>query len=151
MKNYKICSCFGHRNVEITKELEEKLEKLYVDLIKSRGYNIFYFGGYGKFDELCHKIISKLKSKYQNIKLYLIRPYYENLSQKYTDLLKIGYDDCIYLPLSNNFGKLKIIYRNYAIVDKSDIIIFYIRRMENSGAYRTLCYAKKNNKKLIYV
>ena len=54
------CSVFGHSTIEITKELENKVFETMEDLIK-KGCEYFYFGGFGMFDKLCHKVISKLK------------------------------------------------------------------------------------------
>ena len=63
---YKTCSVFGHSEIEITKELEAKLIVTFENLIK-QGYKYFYFGGFGMFDNLCHKVISKLKITYPHI------------------------------------------------------------------------------------
>ena len=50
--NDKICSFFGHRDVEITEKL---YDITYVEILNAieLGCRTFYFGGYGDFDGLC--------------------------------------------------------------------------------------------------
>ena len=66
MNNLSTCSIFGHSKINITKELEEKLTATFENLIK-QGCKYFYFGGFGEFDDLCHKVVSALRVKYPHI------------------------------------------------------------------------------------
>ena len=62
MEENKICSFFGHRDVEIT-------DRLYAitttEILKAVdfGCRIFYFGGYGDFDDLCYQIVTKIQEE----------------------------------------------------------------------------------------
>ena len=56
----KISSFFGHREVSITDELYATVT---AEILRSVGFGcrIFYFGGYGEFDDLCYKIVTQIK------------------------------------------------------------------------------------------
>ena len=148
----KTCSVFGHSTIEITKELEDKLFETFEDLIK-QGYENFYFGGFGMFDELCHKIISELKPTYHHIKriFCLSDPRHLRINKRPKWLMNKDYEEFIYLDLEFDWWYQRIYYRNCAMIDKSDIIIFYVEKSENSGAYKALKYAKQKQKTFINV
>ena len=57
----KICSFFGHRDVTVTQELYEATFHAIVHSLKN-GCRIFYFKGNGKFDDLCYRIVTMIKS-----------------------------------------------------------------------------------------
>ena len=144
----KICSFFGHRTVEITKDLYATTAaeiKKSVEL----GCRIFYFGGYGDFDELCYKIVTKMKE--ENPALQIKRIYCVSqeryLYKKVRYFNRENYDEIIYLTPSFNGWYKSIYFRNCAMVDNSDVIIFYAEERENSGAYKTYKYAKKQKGK----
>ena len=150
-KHIKICSFFGHRKLEVTDELVIKLKKVILSLITRNKVNTFYFGGYSDFDELCHTLVDEFKKEFPYLKEIYVRPYYENLQQNIVDLYKREFDDCIYLKPKNNFGKFLIVYRNYAMVDKSEYIIFYVKKDKSGGALNTFKYAKNKNKNIINI
>ena len=71
MEDKKICSFFGHRDTEITNELYAMTA---AEILRSveRGCRVFYFGGYGTFDDLCYTIVSKIKAERPELDLKLI-------------------------------------------------------------------------------
>ena len=150
MNNISTCSIFGHREIEITKELEDRLITTFEDLI-NQGCVYFYFGGFGMFDDLCYKLISKLKEKYPHVQriFCLYDPRHVKVSKRPNWLKNEEYEDYIYLSLSFDYWYNRIYYRNCAIIDISDFIIFYVENRENSGAYKAFKYA--NIKKKNYV
>lgn len=139
-----ICSFFGHRKVELNKTIELQLKNIIIKLIHD-GYKLFYFGGYGQFDKFCYNIVKSLQNEYSFIKKVFVRPYYAELQTDIIDFYLKDYEECIYLQTSNNFGKLKIIYRNFAIIDKSNFIIFFVNK-KSGGANQAYKYAKRKNK-----
>jgi len=149
---YKICSVFGHSTIEITKELESKLFETFKELIE-KGCENFYFGGFGMFDALCWKIVTKLKEKYPHIKrtFCLYDPRHQRISKRPKSLKTENYEEFIYLDLEFDWWYQRIYYRNCAIVDRSDIVFFYVTQKENSGAYKIFSYAKKMKKKYINI
>ena len=64
MEIHKICSCFGHSEIEITEQLRSDVKTKIEDMIVNDNYRIFYLGGFGVFDALCHQVVSELKQKY---------------------------------------------------------------------------------------
>lgn len=150
----KICSFFGHSSISKEENIEiltRKIETTLINLIEKQDYSIFYFGGFGEFDNLCYKIVTILKQKYPFIKrIYCLE------DEKYLNKLKFNldyneYEDYIYLPLNFDWWYTRIFYRNCSIVDTSDLIIFYIRNTKNSGAYKTYKYAVKQNKNILKI
>ena len=150
MEENKICSFFGHRDVEITNELYETTT---AEILKSVdfGCRVFYFGGYGDFDALCYKIVTKIKEEKPEFnirRIYCVsQERYLRKKARYFD--KEDYDEIIYLPPSFEGWYKSIYFRNCAMIDKSDFIIFYAEQKENSGAYKAYKYAKKKKNKYI--
>lgn len=149
------CAVFGHRTIEITEDLKNNIKNTFVDLIVNKGVCIFYFGGFGEFDELCWKIVTELKqTQFPNIKRiyvcekedYINRPHKrpKNLNYK-------NYEQIIFFALDFNYWYTAIYYRNLAIIDHSDFNLFYIRNTENSGVYKAYTYAKRKNKNIVMI
>lgn len=147
---YKTCSVFGHSTIKITKDLKYKLISTFEDLIK-QGCEVFYFGGFGMFDELCHKIVGELRSKYTKIKriFCLSDPRHLRINKRPKWLKSEDYEEFVYLDLEFDWWYSRIYYRNCAIIDRSDIVIFYVEERENSGAYKALKYANRKKKEII--
>ena len=144
MEEDKICSFFGHRTIEITKTL---YAMTVAEIIKSVnfGCRIFYFGGYGDFDNLCYQIVTEIKNK--NPELEIKRIYCVSQERYLTKNVRYfnrdSYDEIIYLPPSFDGWYKSIYFRNCAMIDKSNVIIFYAEERENSGAYKAYKYAKR--------
>ncbi len=147
----KTCSCFGHRDILITSELEISVKSIIVNLIENEKVSIFYFGGFGDFDALCHRIVSELMGKYCDIKriFCLSDERHLRLSKRPKFLSDTDYEEFIYLPLKYDYWYTRIYYRNLEIMDASDFIIFYVINNENSGAYKCYKYAIKNKLNII--
>lgn len=97
-------SVFGHRNIDITKELEDRLIATFEDLIK-QGCKYFYFGGLGDFDDLCYRVVSKLKNTYSHIQriFCLSDPRHQRISKRPKWLIDEVYEKIIYLDLDFNW------------------------------------------------
>ena len=55
-------ACFiGHRTIPVTNELCERIRNTVLDLIDNQGVDTFLFGSRSQFDELCLKIVTKIK------------------------------------------------------------------------------------------
>lgn len=147
MKEKVVCFA-GHRDEWRILGIEDKLLKVLEDLI-SKGYNVFYDGGYGAFDNLCVNLILQLKHKYRNIKLIKVLTYYHHNKEKYD--LPDFYDGSILPDIEEEFYKQKITKRNEWIVDNSDLLVCHIEQTYKSGAYRTVRYAQKQHKPIIYI
>ena len=150
MKENKICSFFGHRDVEIT-------DKLYAiitaEILKSVDFGccVFYFGGYGNFDDICYKIVTKIKEENSKLKIKRIYcvPQERYLRKKVSYFNREDYDEIIYLTPSFEGWYKSIYFRNCAMIEQSDVVIFYAEERAHSGAYTTYKYAKKKKDKRI--
>ena len=146
----KICSFFGHREVELTEALCLATEAEILRIIEL-GCRSFYFGGYGDFDALCHKIVSEIKEKSPELgvrRVYCV-PQEKYLRKKVPYFNREDYDEIIYLMPSFDGWRKSIYFRNCAMIDKSEFIVFFAQERENSGAYKAYRYAQKKKDKYI--
>ena len=146
----KICSFFGHRKIEATESLSEKLK---AEILKAIGFGVrtFYFGGFGAFDALAHKTVTEIKDLHPELQLKRIfcapTEYYLRKIGRYTR--SEDYEDAIYLEPSFKGWYKSIYFRNCAMIDKSSFLCFYAEARNNSGAYKALKYAEKKKKQII--
>ena len=150
----KICTFFGHREIRLTDELIGKLKKRILDLIKN-GFDIFYFGGFGDFDELCWKIVTYYKKQYSYIKRIYVCEDYKFIDRPHKRpnwLRDENYEEFIYLDISYTGFYKRIYFRNCEMINQSDYIIFYVtNNVSNSGAYKALEYAKRKKKNYVNI
>lgn len=149
MKN-KICTFFGHRQIEDKYNLEQKISLLVDDLMKDN-FQIFLFGGFGEFDELCHKVVSQKKKLYPNlIRIYCLideKHLLPNKRPKY--LLDNDYENFVYYEPDFDYWYKRIYFRNCEMIKHSNFVVFFAEDKENSGAYKMLKFAKKIKKPFI--
>lgn len=147
----KICTFFGHREIKITDDLYATTT---AEILKSVdfGCRTFYFGGYGDFDALCYEIVTRLKVEREelNLKRVFCVPREEYLRKRVRYFKREDYDDVIYLEPSFNGWYKSIYFRNCAMIDRCDYIIFYFEDRVDSGAYKAYQYAKKKKAKMLF-
>ncbi len=144
----KIVAFAGHAQEWHCIGVEGKLPQVLDELIQ-KGYTIFYDGGYGAFDKKCANAVFELKHKYPQIKIYKILTYYHHDKEKYD--ISPTYDGSILPELEELHYKQKIAKRNEWIVDQCDVLVCHIEETYKSGAYKTVKYAPKINKPIIYI
>ena len=147
MKEKVVCFA-GHRYDWQNIGIEDKLEETIIGLIE-KGYTTFYDGGKGYFDQLSSSIVIRLKTKYPQIKIIRVLTYYHHDKEKWE--LPSCFDGSVLPEIEHYHPKLRITKRNEWIVDNSDILVCHIHETYKSGAYRTLKYAQKVNKPIIYI
>lgn len=148
MGNKKICSCFGDFVVEITDELKAKTNEAIEKAIAS-GIRIFLFGGLSDFDDLVYDIVSEKRAVISQIKRVFCFPQYEDLIS-FPNWFKIKeYEDLICPEKVCELWYRAFYYRNRAMINQSDIILFYAEKRENSIVYEAYKHAKEFNKKII--
>ena len=76
----KICVFCGHRTI-LDHSVEGEVRNTLLHLIKDEGFNAFYSGHMGEFDELCEGMIRSFKNRY-DIKLYAVLYNYSNSAIK---------------------------------------------------------------------
>lgn len=146
----KACSFFGHRNLVLTNQLREKLEDEIKQTIVDQDCCMFYFGEFGEFDDVCYKIVSELKVLYPQVRRIYVATNEKDLCRHKKTREKV-YEEQIIFSLKFNWWYQIIYYRNIAIIDNSDFVIFYVENKNNSGAYKALQHAKKNKKSYINI
>ena len=145
-----VCSFFGHRDIEITDRLYKATFDEITKVIEL-GVRTFYFGGYGDFDDLCYRIVADIKKEKAELDISLV---YCVSQEKYLYknvrfFNRENYDEIIYLMPSFDGWYKSIYFRNCAMIDKSEYIIFYAEERENSGAFKAYTYAKRKKNKYI--
>lgn len=147
----KSCSFFGHTKIDITDKLVNDLKILIKKLITEDNFQIFYFGGFSNFDELCWQIVSEIKQEFPLIKriFCLSNPQHLRPSKRPKFLKENDYEEFVYLDLDFDWWYKRIYFRNIEIINKSDFVVFFVSNVENSGAYKAMQHAKKIKKPFI--
>ena len=149
-KTEKVCSCFGHFTVEITDELRARTREE-IDKAVAGGVRVFLFGGRSDFDDLVYDIVSEKKAKEAQLGLKRIFcfPLDKQLRRPPPWFRQKEYEG--YECPCKDFGwwYTAIYYRNCAMIDQSDVVLFYAEERANSGAYKAYMYAARLHKCII--
>lgn len=146
----KVCSCFGHFNIEITDELKARTSE-HIDRAIADGVRVFLFGGRSRFDDLVYNIVTERKAQAPQLDIKRIFCFaLDNQLRKPPAWFQCkeyeGYD----CPCKKfNWWYTSIYYRNCAMIDYSDIVLFYAEKRQNSGAYKAYKYAVKSHKNVV--
>ena len=57
----KACCFIGHRKIEKSVELTQRVRDVINDLMENKGVITFLFGSCSEFDDLCHSIVTELQ------------------------------------------------------------------------------------------
>ncbi|MBE7049020.1 MAG: DUF1273 family protein [Ruminococcaceae bacterium] len=121
----KTCCFIGHRKINETDELKEKIYNTVEDLIVNKGVTSFLFGSRSDFDSLCKKIVTEFQEKYLDIKRTYIRAEYEYISDSYKDYLLEKCDDTYFPEKVSGAGRASYVERNQIMINQSDYCVFY--------------------------
>lgn len=144
---------FGHRYIDNPFKLEEILDRHIRKLLRDKEYVEFLIGRNGEFDQCVASIVRKAKRNYRddNSELVLVLPYAtaeylnnEESFEDYYDVIEVSYKASMTHP------KSAIQIRNKEMVDRANLIICFIEET-SGGAYKTIEYAKKQNKTIINI
>ncbi len=141
----KTCAFFGHR--EIWENIDSKLNDVLIELIEKKGVTKFYVGNQGAFDKIAVNVLRKLRKKYIHIQYNIVLAYIPSKGSCY------GYEsvETIYPDgLENVLPKYAIIKRNQWMIERSDVIVTYVR-YSVGGAAKAKEYAEKKGKKIINI
>lgn len=147
-----VCCFIGHRELEITEKLEQRIYEQVEKLICDEEVNTFLFGSKSLFNSLCYEQVTKLKQQYPDIKRIYLRAEFPDITDDYQRYLLERYEDTYYAPAVA--GRMVYVERNRKMIDKSDICIMYYREQtgrvsKKSGTKIALEYARKRKKKII--
>lgn len=142
---------FGHRYIENAFQIEERLDIITERLIHEKEYVEFLVGRNGDFDQYVSSAVLRAKKRYRddNNFLVLVLPYPTAEYQNNVEYFEKYYDEIEICQKSANVhfkGAIQI--RNREMVDRADLIVCCIDH-EYGGAYQTIQYAQKKNKKII--
>ena len=145
-----IISFAGHSSVSQGEKLCELVKEQIIKNANADDSITFYLGGYGDFDEICARACRELKCAYKSIELVYVMPYITASEQeKVKEMIEYGlYDSSIYPPIETVPPKFAITKRNEWMVSNADLIIAFVKH-KYGGAYKTLTWAKRKNKKII--
>lgn len=121
----KVCCFIGHRKIEKSPELKEKLLNTIENLITKEDVTKFFFGSKSQFDDYCYEIVSELKEKHPHIKRVYVRSAYQHIPDWYKDSLLEHYEDTYFPEHMAKAGRASYVERNQEMINKSDFCIFY--------------------------
>ena len=121
----KTCCFFGHRKIDETEELKNKLYESIENLIENENIDTFLFGSKSQFDDLCHKIVTELKEKYPHIRRVYVRSAFQYIPDWYEDSLLNHYEDTYFPEHMEKAGKASYVERNQEMINKSEFCVVY--------------------------
>lgn len=138
-------SFFGHRRIEQSLLVEQRLERLIHKWLIEKEYVEFLVGRDGEFDQIVSSTICRCKREYRsdNSAYIWVLPYITAEFRDNEESFRNYYDEieiCEAAAGSHYINAHQT--RNRAMVDKSDFVVFCIQH-ERGGAWQTMKYAKK--------
>lgn len=148
------CCFIGHREIQETEELKEKIYSVIENLILNKNVDTFLFGSKSCFNSLCYEQVTKIKEKYPHIKRIYVRAEFPEINESYQKFLLQSYEETYYSLKAVNAGKAVYVERNRDMINKSKFCIIYFQKdylPENrkSGTKIAFDYAIKKNKNII--
>ena len=125
IKKENTCCFIGHRKINETEELKQKLTEVIENLIVNENIDTFLFGCKSEFNDLCWDAVTELKKKYPNIKRIFVRAEYPYINDDYRDYLLQFYEDTYYPEKVLNSGKASYVKRNIEMIDNSKFCVVY--------------------------
>ena len=149
---YTVC-LFGHRQIENVIEVEAALRKMIEDILAEHEYMEFLIGREGEFDILAASVIRAVARCRDDGKcsLTLVMPYLRANFEKNQSEYETYYDSvelCEQSAAAHPKAAIRI--RNRAMVDRSDLCIFYVSH-PSGGAYQTMKYAECINRNILRI
>ena len=120
-----IVTFIGHRKLKFDNGFRQQLKELILSLIDDRSADTFLFGSKSDFNSLCLEVVTELQKERPQIRRIYVRAEYPYISKDYEDYL-LGSYDATYIPENVvDAGKAAYVERNYHMIDKADLCIFY--------------------------
>lgn len=135
----KVCCFIGHRKIEKSIDLTQRVRDVINDLIENKGATTFLFGSRSEFDDLCHSIVTDLQKNNPQVKriMYTCRSEYacmkeekeerERIAREVTkrDIKYKDYDGAMMSDRLWSAGKASYVERNQDMINASDYCVFY--------------------------
>lgn len=162
-----ICCFIGHRKVEDTESLTERVERQ-VRLLKKSGVSEFLFGDHSEFCDICYDAVTRMCKEYSGISRVHFSTQSKNQSESVMRFFVSGYEKTFFAEdySGERAKRAKYILRDRAMIDMSDICVFYYsseyvpkkeqnksvintEKPQKSGTKLSFEYATRKNKKII--
>ncbi len=148
------CCFIGHREINVTDELKEKLHVVIERLIVYENIDTFLFGSKSQFDDLCYDVVTEIKKKHPHIKRIFVRAEYPYIDESYKAYLLESYEDTCFPKSVLGAGKASYVKRNCEMIDNSRFCIVYYKedytpKDRKSGTKIAFDYAEKKKKTII--
>ena len=148
------CCFIGHREINMTDELKEKLCVVIERLIVDENIDTFLFGSKSQFDDLCYDVVTEIKKKYPHIKRIFVRAEYPYIDESYVAYLLKSYEDTYFPKSVLGAGKASYVKRNCEMIENSRFCIVYYKedytpKGRKSGTKIAFDYAEKKKKTII--
>lgn len=152
--NRHTCCFIGHRRINTATFSKTKLEDVLLLLIEE-GITDFIFGDHSQFDEICYETITNIKRKFPEIKRIKFRKDYPEISESVKKYFLEGYEDNICPPGVGNAGRASYTERNKAMIDASDVCVFYYdvdyQPTRRKDSNKSICdYQPKSGTRIAY-
>lgn len=147
---YTVCF-FGHRQIDDFRMVEQRIERLIDKLLNEHEYVEFLVGRDGEFDQLVTSAILRCRKRLDsaNCSVTWVMPYLKSDYIKNRKSYDNYYDSVEVCEQSANaHPKSAIQIRNKAMVERSDLCVFYVTH-KSGGAYQTLRYAEQSNANIV--
>lgn len=150
------CCFIGHREINVTDELKEKLRVVIEHLIVDENIDTFLFGSKSQFDDLCYDIVTEIKKKHPHIKRIFVRAEYPYIDESYKAYLLESYEDTCFPKSVLGAGKVSYVKRNCEMIENSRFCIVYYKenytpKGRRSGTKIAVDYAEKKKKTIISI
>ncbi|MBO7254095.1 MAG: hypothetical protein J6V36_02200 [Clostridia bacterium] len=147
-------SFFGHRKIIEFEKVSSIVEDIIEKIFNEHESIEFLVGRNGDFDSIVSSAIIRCKKKYNNKcsnYFVLVMPYETSSINENQESFLNYYDEieiCPYASAAHYKKSYEI--RNKKMIERSDLIIFYVNE-KSGGAYKTLKYALRLGKKVINI
>ena len=121
----------GHKDVYDTYGTIRPWLIAIVKYLIEQGADLFYLGGYGRFDNIEASVVREMKAQHPSIQGILVLPYLDST------LDTTGYDGTTYPPLENVPPRFAISKRNEWMVREAEVLVACVL-YKWGGAYKTL-------------
>ena len=138
----------GHSSFIGTVEIKDKMMNILEEKVGNNPAE-FLLGGYGDFDSFAYSCCKEYQKAHPQVKLIFVTPYItESYQRNHLEDKNNFYDEIIYPEIEKAPLKFAISYRNKWMVEKSDLVIAYVKNTYG-GAYQTYKHAQRKEKEII--
>ena len=143
---FMIVCCFGHRDAPL--EMRDKLKEALLKIIEQYGEITIYVGNHGRFDFYVASVAKELKYLKFPIECYIVLSYVPTKIDQFSYYR--NFPTLVPEGIELVHPKKAITYRNHWMIDEAKVVVVYTVH-SSGGAFAAVNYAKKKNKKILYL